>query len=52
MIYILLMYDVETFKKAYPEWFAPTNAINIIKGLVVFILLFLIPYLYIRFIET
>ncbi len=49
------MYDVETFKKAYPEWFMPTTAptaLDIITGVVVLALVFLIPYLYIRFIEA
>ncbi len=46
------MYDVEAFKKAYPEWFTPTTALDIITGVVVLALVFLIPYLYIRFIEA
>lgn len=45
------MYDVESFKKAYPEWFSPTTAIDILTGVVFFSLLFLIPYLYVRFVE-
>jgi len=45
------MYDVETFKRAYPEWFHPTTAIDILLGVFVFALIFLIPYLYVRFVE-
>ena len=45
------MYDVESFKRAYPEWFHPTTAIDILTGVFVFSLIFLIPYLYVRFVE-
>lgn len=45
------MYDVEAFKRAYPEWFRPTTAIDILIGVFVFALIFLIPYLYVRFVE-
>ncbi len=45
------MYDVEAFKRAYPEWFRPTTAIDILIGVFIFALIFLIPYLYVRFVE-
>ncbi len=45
------MYDVESFIKAYPEWFKPTNEIDIILGTILLSMLFLVPYLYIRFLE-
>ncbi|VVB92248.1 Uncharacterised protein [uncultured archaeon] len=45
------MYDVETFKKAYPDWFEPATPLDIITWVFVFSLLFLIPYVYVRFIE-
>ncbi|VVB95821.1 Uncharacterised protein [uncultured archaeon] len=45
------MYDVEAFKKAYPEWFDAPTAVDIVFGVFIFSLLFLIPYLYIRFLE-
>ncbi|MGB8217454.1 MAG: hypothetical protein WCE94_09140 [Candidatus Methanoperedens sp.] len=45
------MYDVEAFKKAYPEWFPPTRASDILIRVFIFALLFLIPYIYVRFIE-
>ncbi len=45
------MYDVEAFKRAYPEWFHPTTAIDILTGVFIFSLIFLIPYLYVRFVE-
>lgn len=45
------MFDVETFKRTYPEWFEGTSALDILAGVFVFSLLFLIPYIYVRFIE-
>jgi hypothetical protein len=45
------MYNVEDFKRLYPEWFSPTTPIDIITGVLILSLLFVIPYLYIRFLE-
>lgn len=45
------MYNVEEFKKLYPEMFSPTKPIDIFIGVLVLSLLFFIPYLYIRFLE-
>jgi hypothetical protein len=45
------MYNVEEFKRAYPEMFSPTKPIDIIIGVLILSLLFVIPYLYIRFLE-
>jgi hypothetical protein len=45
------MYNVEEFKRLYPEIFSPTNPIDIIIGLFILSLLFVVPYLYIRFLE-
>jgi len=45
------MYNVEEFKKLYPEMFSPTTPSDIIIGVLILSLLFVIPYLYIRFLE-
>jgi len=45
------MYDVEAFKRLYPEMFSPTTPTDIIVGVLILSLLFIIPYLYIRFLE-
>jgi hypothetical protein len=45
------MYDVEAFKRMYPEWFPQTTAFDIILGVLFLSLLFIIPYLYVRFLE-
>jgi hypothetical protein len=45
------MYNVEEFKKLYPEMFSPTTPTDIITGVLILSLLFIIPYLYIRFLE-
>lgn len=45
------MYNVEEFKKLYPEMFATTTPTDIIIGVLILSLLFIIPYLYIRFLE-
>lgn len=45
------MFDVEAFKRTYPEWFEDTTALDILAGVFVFSLLFLMPYIYVRFIE-
>jgi peptidoglycan/LPS O-acetylase OafA/YrhL len=45
------MYDVEAFKRAYPEWFPPTTAMDILTRVFIFALIFLIPYIYVRFVE-
>ncbi|VVB88072.1 Uncharacterised protein [uncultured archaeon] len=51
-----MMYDVGTFKRTYPEWFSPVTFLDAIEGfaalILIFLILFLIPYLYIRFVET
>ncbi len=46
------MYDVQSFIKAYPDWSRPTNEIDFILGAIFFSMLFLIPYLYVRFLEA
>ncbi|MCX9084818.1 MAG: hypothetical protein OIN87_08490 [Candidatus Methanoperedens sp.] len=45
------MYNVEEFKKLYPEMFSNTSSVDIIIGVLILSLLFIIPYLYIRFLE-
>jgi len=45
------MYNVEEFKRLYPEMFYPTSPTDIIIGVLILSLLFVIPYLYIRFLE-
>ncbi len=45
------MYNVEEFKKLYPEMFPRTTPTDIIIGVLILSLLFIIPYLYIRFLE-
>ena len=45
------MYKVEEFKKLYPEMFSPASPTEIIIGVLILSLLFIIPYLYIKFIE-
>ena len=45
------MYDIEAFKKMYPEWFPPTTALDIIPGVFILSLIFILPYLYVRFLE-
>jgi len=45
------MYNVEEFKKLYPEMFSSTSPTDIIIGVLILALLFIIPYLYIRFLE-
>jgi hypothetical protein len=45
------MFDVETFKQLYPEMFSPTTLTDIIIGVLILSLLFVLPYLYIRFLE-
>jgi hypothetical protein len=45
------MYNVEEFKRLYPEMFSPTSPIDIIIGVLILAFLFVIPYLYIRFLE-
>ena len=45
------MYNVEDFRRAYPEWFPPTTAMDILIKVFIFSLLFLIPYIYVRFVE-
>ena len=46
-----MMYNVEEFKMLYPEMFSPTKPIDLMIGMLIFSLLFVIPYLYIRFME-
>ena len=45
------MYNVEEFKKLYPEMFSPASPTDIVIGVLILSLLFIIPYLYIKFIE-
>ena len=45
------MYNVEEMKRVYPGMFPPTDPIDIIIGVLILSLLFVIPYLYIRFLE-
>jgi hypothetical protein len=45
------MYNVEEFNRLYPEMFSPTTPTDIIIGILILSLLFVIPYLYIRFLE-
>jgi len=45
------MYNVEEFKKLYPEMFSPTKPTDMIIGVLILSLLFIIPYFYIRFLE-
>lgn len=45
------MNDIEGLKRMYPEWFPPTMAIDIIIGILILSLIFITPYLYIRFLE-
>ena len=45
------MYNVEEFKKLYPEMFAQTTPADIIIGVLIISSLFIIPYLYSRFLE-
>jgi hypothetical protein len=44
-------YDVEAFKQLYPEMVPPTTPTGIIMGVLILSLLFVLPYLYIRFLE-
>lgn len=46
-----MMYNVEEFKKLYPEMFSETSPYDIITGVLILGLIFIIPYLYIRFLE-
>lgn len=43
--------DIDYLRKTYPEWFPSPNYIDIIMGVIIFSLIFLIPYLYVRFVE-
>jgi hypothetical protein len=45
------MYDVEGFKKMYPEMFPQSTIFDFIVGALLLSLLFIIPYLYVRFLE-
>ncbi len=42
----------EFYEKAYPEWWKPTNIVDIIIGVIIFSLIFLLPYLYVTFLES
>ena len=47
------MFDVETFKRTYPEFFGSNvTPEDIVRWLFIFIIPFLIAYLYIRFFES
>ena len=45
------MFDVEAFKKMYPEIFPQVTIFDAIPGILFFFLLFIILYLYVRFLE-
>ncbi|CAG0995998.1 hypothetical protein METP3_02965 [Methanosarcinales archaeon] len=45
------MFDVEIFKRMYPEMFPQTTIFDVILGVLLLSLLFVIPYLYVRFLE-
>jgi hypothetical protein len=45
------MYNVEEMKRVYPGMFPPTDPIDIIIGVLIISSLFIIPYLYIKFLE-
>ena len=48
------MFDVEAFKRMYPEMFPQfpqATIFDFIPGILLFSLLFIIPYLYVRFLE-
>lgn len=45
------MFDLEAFKRMYPEWFSTTTTIDIVRGVLILLLIFIIPYLYVRFLE-
>jgi len=45
------MFDVEAFKRMYPEIFPQATIFDVIPGILFFSLLFIIPYLYVRFLE-
>jgi len=45
------MYNVEEFKRLYPEMFSQTSPTDFIIGVLILSLLFVLPYLYIRFFE-
>lgn len=40
------------YEKAYPDWWKPTNTVDIIIGFIILSLIFLIPYLYVTFLES
>lgn len=46
-----MLNDLDTIKRAYPEWFPPTTAVDILTEVFFFALIFLIPYIYVRFVE-
>jgi len=46
-----MMFNVEVLKELYPEMFRPTTPDEIIVGVLILALIFIIPYLYIRFLE-
>ncbi len=48
---LLMSTDIDYLRKVYPEWFPSPNTIDILAGVIIFSLIFLIPYLYIRFLE-
>lgn len=45
------MFNVEAFKKIYPGSIPQTTIFDVILGLFFLSLLFIIPYLYVRFLE-
>ena len=48
---LLMSTDLDYLRRTYPEMFPPPTIEDIIMGVFIFSMLFVIPYLYIRFIE-
>ncbi len=45
------MFEVDAFKRMYPEMFPPTTVYDIVIGILILSFLFILPYLYVRFLE-
>ncbi len=45
------MFDIGLFEKTYPEMFRQTTPVDLIIGFLILSSIFIIPYLYIRFLE-
>lgn len=46
-----LMFEVDTFKRTYPEMFSSTTVYDMVLGIILLSILFILPYLYVRFLE-